>query len=105
MNGNIATRHREAAKPISVMVVDDSASIHSAISRAIMEQQDMTVLAWASGRHMALVEARRSQPFDLIVLDLDMPILSGLAILPRLLLAVHRPRAHRLADDAAHRRA
>ena len=46
----------------------------------------MTVLAWASDGRMALVEARR-QPFDLIVLDLDMPILSGLAILPRLLLA------------------
>ena len=86
MNGSIATRHREAAKPISVMVVDDSAGARSAISRAIMEQQDMTVLAWASDGRMALVEARR-QPFDLIVLDLDMPILSGLAILPRLLLA------------------
>lgn len=72
--------------PISVMVVDDSAVVRGLFTRVIDAEADMTVVASASNGEMALAELKR-RPVDLVVLDIEMPIMDGLTALPLLLAA------------------
>ena len=76
-----------ALKPgrlINVMVVDDSAVVRGLISREIDAEHDLSVVASASNGEMALVELRR-HPVDVIVLDIEMPVMDGMTALPLLL--------------------
>lgn len=69
------------------MVVDDSAIVRGLIGRMIASQGDMEASATAAHGEMALMELRR-RPVDVIVLDLEMPVMDGLTALP-LILAEH----------------
>jgi two-component system chemotaxis response regulator CheB len=87
MTAAAALQPRPGLQPISVMVVDDSAVIRGLISRQIQSQPDMALSGSASNGEMALVELRR-RPVDVIVLDIEMPIMDGLTALPLLLKAL-----------------
>jgi two-component system chemotaxis response regulator CheB len=75
-----------AASKISVMVVDDSAVVRGLISRQIDAEPDMVVTASAANGLMALTELAR-RDIDVVVLDLEMPVMDGMTALPQLLAA------------------
>ena len=66
------------------MVVDDSAIVRGLITRRLQTEPDIVVAASASNGEMAVVELKR-HPVDVIVLDIEMPVMDGLTALPQLL--------------------
>lgn len=69
---------------VRVMVVDDSITARTVLSRMIDREQDIAVVATASSAERALHELERAE-IDVILLDLEMPGMGGLDALPRLL--------------------
>lgn len=68
------------------MIVDDSAVIRGLISRWLKEAGGFEVVASASNGRMAIESAERSKP-DIVLLDIEMPEIDGLAALPLILKA------------------
>ncbi len=66
------------------MVCDDSAVIRSAIARVLESDPAIRVVARAGNGREALEEARRTA-IDVVVLDIEMPVMDGLTTLPLLL--------------------
>lgn len=73
-----------AAEPVRLMVVDDSLTARTILSRLVDREDDITVVATASSAERALHELERKE-IDVILLDLEMPGMGGLEALPRLL--------------------
>jgi two-component system chemotaxis response regulator CheB len=71
-------------KPISVVVVDDSALIRSVLSAIINATPDMRVVATAPNPLVARERIRELDP-DVITLDIEMPQMNGLDFLERLM--------------------
>jgi two-component system chemotaxis response regulator CheB len=71
-------------KPVRVMIVDDSAVIRGLLVRALSSTPEIAVSATAMHGRAALSQLRR-QSVDIVVLDVEMPVLDGLATLPHLL--------------------
>lgn len=69
---------------IRVLVVDDSAVMRGIMSRLINAQPGMTVAAVASDPIVAM-ERLRTDPPDVITLDIEMPRMDGLEFLRRLM--------------------
>ena len=69
-----------------VMVCDDSVVIRGAISRMLQADPAIEVVARVANGQMALDEIKRSKP-DVVVLDIEMPVLDGMTALPLLLRA------------------
>jgi two-component system, chemotaxis family, protein-glutamate methylesterase/glutaminase len=70
--------------PTGVMIVDDSAIFRSIIQRIVEAEPGFRVLGTARDGQIAVERCREWQP-DIITLDVEMPNLSGLEALPRLL--------------------
>ncbi len=70
--------------PIRVMLVDDSAVIRGIISRTLQVDPEVQIVAFAGNGEVAL-ERLRQHAVDVIVLDIDMPVMDGLTALPKLL--------------------
>ncbi len=69
-----------------VMICDDSAVIRGAISNALMADPGIEIVARvANGR--AAVDALKHHDVDVVVLDIEMPVMDGLTALPLLLAA------------------
>jgi len=68
---------------VRVMLVDDSAVIRGIMRRWIDAENGLVVVGSAINGQEAISEAARVQP-DIIVLDLEMPVLSGMDALPQL---------------------
>lgn len=83
-------RHKTVA-PYRVMLVDDSAVVRSIIGRMLDTEPDIVIEARATNGQMAL-DLARSHHLDVIVLDVEMPIMDGLTALPKLLAAVPNAR-------------
>ncbi|MFQ5691701.1 MAG: chemotaxis response regulator protein-glutamate methylesterase [Nitrospinota bacterium] len=66
------------------MVVDDSAVIRGLLGRLIDREPDMVLTTTASNGESALT-ALRAHPTDVVLLDIEMPILDGLSAIPGLL--------------------
>jgi two-component system, chemotaxis family, protein-glutamate methylesterase/glutaminase len=79
-----ASSRHESAPPIRVMVVDDSAVVRGLIVRILKTEPGIEVAASCSNGEMAIVQAAR-KPLDVIILDIEMPVMDGLSALPRLL--------------------
>ena len=69
---------------LRVLVVDDSAFMRTALSRMINEDADLEVVDTARNGQDAIEKARRLRP-DIVTLDVEMPVMDGLAALPELL--------------------
>ena len=67
-----------------VMVVDDSAVARGVIKRILDEVPGIEVVATAVNGEQALKVAQQTRP-DLVILDIEMPVMDGMATLPRLL--------------------
>ena len=75
-----------SAKPIRVMIVDDSAVVRGLVSRWIEEEPGLEVVARHANGRIAVDDAARSAP-DIVLLDIEMPVMDGLEALPLLLQA------------------
>ena len=78
-----APRPNEAA-PIRVMVVDDSAVIRGIFRRTLEADPEIEVVSSAN-HGKAAVESLARTPVDIILLDIEMPVMDGMTALPKLL--------------------
>ena len=69
---------------IRVMVVDDSAIVRGLIKKILQEDPEITIVGSAHNGELALRELKRT-PMDVIVLDIEMPVMDGLTALPELM--------------------
>jgi two-component system chemotaxis response regulator CheB len=70
--------------PIRVMVVDDSAVVRGLISRMLEAEADISVVASVGNGKMAVDTLSRME-IEVIVLDIEMPVMDGLTALPKIL--------------------
>ncbi len=73
-------------RPTRIMIVDDSAVIRGMIGRWLTEAGGFDIVATASNGRMAVDAAGRTKP-EIILLDIEMPEVDGLAALPMILKA------------------
>lgn len=71
-------------KSVQVMVVDDSAVIRGQLVRALEASSDIDVVASVGNGEVALKTLDR-YPIDVVVLDIEMPVMDGMTALPLLL--------------------
>jgi two-component system chemotaxis response regulator CheB len=70
--------------PYRVMVVDDSAVIRGLLTRTLEAEPDFRVVVTAGNGQMAISAVKR-EDIELVVLDIEMPVMDGLTALPQLL--------------------
>jgi two-component system chemotaxis response regulator CheB len=68
------------------MVVDDSAAIRGLLIRALESDPEVAVIASASNGKAALAVLERND-VEVVILDIEMPVMDGLTALPKLLAA------------------
>src|ERR1044072_5503000 len=73
-----------AQDPIRVMIVDDAVVVRGLVSRSIDEERDLKTVASVRTGRDAVDRVPRANP-DVVILDIEMPDLDGLAALPLLL--------------------
>ena len=74
----------QKSSPIHVMVVDDSAVIRGLLTRVLQEDPSIDVVASLGNGELA-VKGLGRHDVDVVLLDIDMPVMDGLTALPRLL--------------------
>lgn len=81
----------EEVLPEEVLIVDDSVVVRRLLTRLISADPRFSVSgAVANGEHA--LEFVSTQPVDLILLDMHLPGMDGLTLLPKLLAGARRPR-------------
>ena len=75
-----------ATPAVRVMICDDSLVIRGAIARMLEADPRVRVVARAGNGRQALEEMRR-QKIDVVILDIEMPVMDGITALPLLLRA------------------
>jgi two-component system, chemotaxis family, protein-glutamate methylesterase/glutaminase len=75
-----------AVAPYRVMVVDDSAVIRGLLIRSLETDPEIEVTVTAANGEMAL-RALERYDIEVIILDIEMPVMDGLTALPKLLAA------------------
>ena len=73
-----------ASDKVRVMLVDDSAVVRGLVTRILEEDSGIAVVASVGNGQMALSALER-QDVDVILLDIEMPVMDGMTALPRLL--------------------
>jgi two-component system chemotaxis response regulator CheB len=68
---------------VRVMVVDDSAIVRGLIARTLNSDPRVEVVATCSNGAMAIAQVAKHAP-DVIILDIEMPVMDGLEALPKL---------------------
>lgn len=78
-----------AAPPaiVRVLLCDDSAVVRAILQRLLRGQAGIAVAARSAANGQEAVSAVAAGGIDVVVLDVDMPVMDGLAALPRLLAA------------------
>src|ERR1700693_5073419 len=86
MNLTVATQLSNTAtgRRIRVMIVDDAVVVRGLFGRWVEAEPDLEVVASLRTGREAVNQVERADP-DVVVLDVDMPELDGLAALPLLL--------------------
>jgi two-component system chemotaxis response regulator CheB len=69
---------------IRVMVVDDAIVVRAMVARWVDAESDMSIVASLRSGRDAIEQVERAAP-DVVVLDVDMPDIDGITVLPRLL--------------------
>lgn len=72
--------------PIRVLVVDDSHVIRGLLSRSLGSDPEIQVVATAGNGKAAIDEVARNE-VEVVVLDIEMPVMDGMTALPQLLAA------------------
>ena len=74
----------QSTSDIRVAVVDDSAVVRGLVTRWIDEEPSLSTVGRYANGQLALDGIKASQP-DVIVLDIEMPVMDGMTALPLLL--------------------
>lgn len=69
---------------VRVMVVDDSAVIRGFLVRSLEREPDIEIAATCSNGQTAVYQLARNN-IDVVILDIEMPVMDGLTALPKLL--------------------
>ena len=80
----VASLSPSSADPVRVMVVDDSAVVRGLITRMLEEDPNFSVVASVGNGQMALSALER-HAIEVVILDIEMPVMDGLTALPKLL--------------------
>lgn len=80
------TARGAASTPIRVMIVDDSAVIRGLLTRTLESDPEIAVVASVGNGQMAISAIGR-QDTDVVILDIEMPVMDGLTALPKILAA------------------
>ncbi|MFN9001720.1 MAG: chemotaxis response regulator protein-glutamate methylesterase [Holosporales bacterium] len=75
-----------SSQQLRVMVVDDSAAVRGAITRILESDPEIKVVSSATNGKAA-IEALSRSPVDVVVLDIEMPIMDGMTALPQIMAA------------------
>ena len=78
---SLATAPTPRPGAVRVLVVDDSAIVRGLVSRQLQTDPDIAVVATAAHGEAALMELGR-RDVDVVVLDIEMPVMDGLTVLP-----------------------
>lgn len=70
--------------PIRVLLVDDSAVIRGLIAKALESCADTEVCGRAANGAIAVDQAAQLKP-DIVILDIEMPVMDGLTALPKII--------------------
>ncbi len=81
---NIERAPTQNVDEVNILVVDDSAIVRGFISRWIDAEPDLHVVATAASGQSALAMLRVNN-IDVVVLDIEMPGMDGIAALPKIL--------------------
>ena len=80
------SKGREISGPYRVMIVDDSAVIRGFFRRAMENDPDIEVVS-SVGNGQTAIDSLNRDPVDVIVLDIEMPVMDGLTALPKFIAA------------------
>lgn len=69
---------------VSVMLVDDSAVIRGATARILEKDPGIQIASSVSNGEMAVAAAKKCQP-NIVILDIEMPVMDGITALPKIL--------------------
>lgn len=72
--------------PVKVMVVDDSMVIRGLLTRSLEADPHIKVVA-SAGNGKAAIDAITKTDVDVVVLDIEMPVMDGMTALPQLIAA------------------
>ncbi len=72
--------------PVQVMLVDDSAVVRGMIARILEAEQDIKIVASVANGELAVASAAKHHP-DVVILDIEMPVMDGITALPKILAA------------------
>ena len=86
-----------------VMLVDDSAVIRGLLTRTLESDPNIEIVASASNGEQAILVMKR-HAIEVVVLDIEMPVMDGLTALPRLL-AIDRDVKVIMASTLTHKNA
>lgn len=75
-----------ALAPYRLMVVDDSAAIRGLLIRSLETDPEVAVIA-SAGNGKAALAALARHDIEVVILDIEMPVMDGLTALPKLLAA------------------
>lgn len=71
--------------PLRVMLADNSAVVRGLITRMLSSEKDITIVASVSDGAQAVRQLQRDPQIDVVVLDVEMPVMDGLTALKYLL--------------------
>lgn len=78
------TQKPSLSDPIRVVLVDDSAVVRSFTRQFIEEDETLRVVGTAANGQSA-IDLLKTTPADVVVLDIEMPVMDGLTALPHIL--------------------
>lgn len=76
-----ANQSKEPQSKVGILIVDDSAVIRGMLTKILGAYDFISILGTASDGDMAIKKARELKP-DIILLDIEMPVMDGLTALP-----------------------
>lgn len=79
----IAPTRAASGPSVRVLVVDDSAIIRGFITRALEKDSAIHVVSTAGNGELAIENLKRI-PADVVILDIEMPVMDGLTAIPKL---------------------
>lgn len=80
------TSGTHGSEPIYVMLVDDSVVVRGFIGRILESDPDIKIVASVANGEQGISSAARHNP-DIVILDVEMPVMDGITALPKILAA------------------